>query len=533
MLIQSEVKQPERKVLTGLFFFCLFGFIVFIRMRLLDIPLERDEGEYAYMAQLLLKGFAPFSNAYNMKYPGVSFFLAPFIALLGNSTTSIHIALLCANLVSVGFIYLITKRLMGQIEGIIAASLFGLLSLSQYYLGFAAHATHFVLLFALPGFFYLIKGQESKSTKILFLSGFLLGISFLMKQSAVFFVIFGFGSAIWSFYTKKTNVANLISFSVGSGLPFVIMVAIIVMSGNFSTFWFWTYTYLSEYGSKVSSTKGLEYLKNEMSAQFSQFPFLLILSLAGLLFLLFSKISRDLKILIIGFVAASILTVVPGFYFRSHYFITLIPALSLMVACLYHVSIIFKEKSKWMTYIFFILIAGSIAQLLFNQRDYLFVESPKDISRKIYGINPFIESIPLARYIKKNTSENDKIAVLGSEPQIYYYTNRLSATGYIYTYNLMEPHPYALKMQEEMIAEIEKNKPKMIVYVTVPTSWMLKDNSQKKILTWLQNYLYMNYVQTGIIEYKPSGEVKMAWDDQVTGYGPVGNQSLIVYNRKI
>ena len=42
-----------------------------IRVRLLDVPLERDEGEYAYVAQLILEGVPPYQQAYTMKFPGV------------------------------------------------------------------------------------------------------------------------------------------------------------------------------------------------------------------------------------------------------------------------------------------------------------------------------------------------------------------------------------------------------------------------------------------------------------------------------
>src|ERR1700687_2488537 len=34
-------------------------FVVFVRVRLLEFPLDRDEGEYAYTAQLMLQGIAP------------------------------------------------------------------------------------------------------------------------------------------------------------------------------------------------------------------------------------------------------------------------------------------------------------------------------------------------------------------------------------------------------------------------------------------------------------------------------------------
>ena len=41
---------------------------MFIRIRLADVPLERDEGEYAYTAQVLLKGYWPYENPSTYKY---------------------------------------------------------------------------------------------------------------------------------------------------------------------------------------------------------------------------------------------------------------------------------------------------------------------------------------------------------------------------------------------------------------------------------------------------------------------------------
>jgi len=52
----------------------------------------------------------------------------------------------------------------------------------------------------------------------------------------------------------------------------------------------------------------------------------------------------------------------------------------------------------------------------------------------------------------------ERIAVLGSEPQIYFYAKRRSATGYIYTYPLMEPQPYSKQMATEFKQEVEGAK---------------------------------------------------------------------------
>ncbi len=56
-----------------------------LRINLLDVPLERDEGEYAYLGQRLLQGEAPWVHAWNMKLPGASLAYALMMALFGHN----------------------------------------------------------------------------------------------------------------------------------------------------------------------------------------------------------------------------------------------------------------------------------------------------------------------------------------------------------------------------------------------------------------------------------------------------------------
>jgi hypothetical protein len=44
--------------------------VIAARIRLLSAPLERDEGEYGYLGQLILQGIPPYGVAANMKLPG-------------------------------------------------------------------------------------------------------------------------------------------------------------------------------------------------------------------------------------------------------------------------------------------------------------------------------------------------------------------------------------------------------------------------------------------------------------------------------
>jgi hypothetical protein len=150
----------------------------------------------------------------------------------------------------------------------------------------------------------------------------------------------------------------------------------------------------------------------------------------------------------------------------------------------------------------------------------------------MYGENPFPESIEIGEYIKNHSTEDDKIAVIGSEPQIYFYANRKSATGYIYIYGLMEPQDYASRMQREMIHEIEKARPKYIVFVNVPYSWLVRQNSDMTLLKWAQWYLDLDYRIVGLADINPSGISKVYWNDESMKNGPRSQFNVYVLERR-
>jgi len=150
----------------------------------------------------------------------------------------------------------------------------------------------------------------------------------------------------------------------------------------------------------------------------------------------------------------------------------------------------------------------------------------------MYGVNPFPESIEIAEYIKNHSTKDDKIAVLGSEPQIYFYANRKSATGYIYVYGLVEPQDYASKMQLDMIHEIEEIRPKYVVSVNVPYSWLLRPNSDMTIFKWAQIYLSINYRAAGLVDILPDGNYRAYWDDEARRNKPTSQFNVYVLERK-
>jgi hypothetical protein len=191
------------------------------------------------------------------------------------------------------------------------------------------------------------------------------------------------------------------------------------------------------------------------------------------------------------FALFSFLAICPGFYFRPHYFVLTLPAAALLAGV--GVGAVARLLGSRTTPLIGYGVGGALAIVclaaaVISQRHFLFTQTPTEAARSTYGRNPFPESLEIADIIRSKTTEADRIAVIGSEPQIYFYAARRGATGYIYTYPLMEKHDFALQMQQEMIREIEAADPSILVFVNVWTSWLVKPDSHQLILRWFERF---------------------------------------------
>jgi hypothetical protein len=161
----------------------------------------------------------------------------------------------------------------------------------------------------------------------------------------------------------------------------------------------------------------------------------------------------------------------------------------------------------------------------------LFHLTPDQVSRSVYSISPFVEAPVVARYLRDHTSHADRILVFGSEPEIYFLANRRSATGYVYTYPLMEPHAHASRMQEEMMREIEAAQPLYLVGVVDPWSWLVRPESDRRILTWFDRYARACYDIVGAASIAPAGTT-FFWESDLPKFKPASTNTLYVHRRK-
>ena len=301
-------------------------FVLVVRVRLREMPLERDEGEYAYAGQLMLQGVPPYREVYTMKLPGTYAAYALIMAVFGQSASGIHLGLALVNIASIIMVFLLGRKLLGESSGVAAAVAFALLSLSPSVLGLAAHATHFVMLAALGGTLVLLRAGEGEGRRKNaecrslnsgigslpssprpwtfdsrpFFAGLLFGLAFLMKQHGLFFGLFGAlyllrvragewlaASGVKSQQpgvrslrertgfdfrspSSRAGRARLIGdlglFALGWLLPYGLTCVVLWSVGAFQQFVFWTISYASQYASAIPIVRGADVLRASLRA---------------------------------------------------------------------------------------------------------------------------------------------------------------------------------------------------------------------------------------------------------------------------
>jgi hypothetical protein len=531
----SAIRTPRWQIIAAF----AAVLIVYIAMRLpgIGVPLERDEGTFGYMGQLINQGKLPYRDGVDHKPPVAFYINALALHFVPHTEKGIHVFLLLYNFLTLVCIFYIGKTYFRSLSaGIWSAFVYAVFSANPTIEGFSASTEMWMLLPIVLSLLLSILGSRRNSPILFFMSGVAGAMACWTKQSAFTSILFVFvftGIAIFCGAAGPTEkprsalIRSLASWLSGAVLFSAAIMLYFYFHGIFREFIYWSFQHNLAYSNKLpiqeSISMGIDRLIPIVRDNFAIFG-------AGLIAVAYSFARKKSDAyFILGFIVLSFLGTVPGFAY-SHYFVQLAPAVALAggIGISILVNIYRTAGGRLATSILcgFLIIAISVGMY----SEYFLERNPNQISRLFFGYNPFPESKLLAEYIAKSTTPADPVFIVGSEPQILFYSERSSPSSFLTFYPLMASYERYREFQDKLWNEVHRTPPKYILYmVKVPTSFAWDRQADVQIMERIDKWLSTEYTMERVMLVT---DLQGEWTNQEDSRLKTGIASVCIFRRK-
>ncbi|HRI60063.1 MAG TPA: glycosyltransferase family 39 protein [Saprospiraceae bacterium] len=493
---------------TGIFSISAMLLMLVARLRLLPMPLERDEGAFASIGHALWKGGQLYTTLFDNKPPLLYAVYGGFTHLLGYNATGVHAGLFLFHLATSIFLYLFVKQYFDKNIALLSVAFFSIFALLPNVFGFAAHATQLLLLPALAGL-WLITRQPA-GWRSMFFGGLFLSAAFLIKQQAIGIIAGAFVLIVWESYLNKgagtqQTLSRGLSFVAGLVLPVAVTAGWFFIQGRFDDLLRWTVEIPKEL--LALGTSNTSVLQTYILPYFHGFEPAVGLALLGIALQLKEKSTRQ-QVLPFALLFVSTLAVTYfGAAFYPHYFVLTLPFFAALCAsgtwALYRQM---KTGGQYVAALLALLAAGYPVAL---QSDYFFQPDYKQIHRQAYGLNPFPEMEEIGKSLRIQTKPGD-ILVLGSEPEILVAAGQLPPNGYPFVLDARMPGSEVF--QKATSDYLKNKKPQFVIFVPTVSSWF-PGYQQSPFVRDLQMFLQQNYVLTGAAQIDKNAS-KILWNEE-------------------
>jgi 4-amino-4-deoxy-L-arabinose transferase-like glycosyltransferase len=411
-----------------------------------------------------LNGDIPYRDVWDHKPPLIYFIDALGLAITPHSLWGIWFLRFIFIFFTLFFLY----RLLDQEFGIYAA-LAGTIILTSGLLTILEKGNvteEYALLFQALGFLLFVKAwKQNFPIHYSFWIGLLGGLAFNFKQTTIgIWITYGLFLLAIRLFQRKLTFKDLLSLLAGWLIPSVVMVIYLAGQNALTDFWEEAFLYNFVYIGTHEGIrrlipvfiKGFAYLQNGWVLYLSILGWLTGLSYAWVKRKVFTEIHPLILIVLVNLPIEVILITVSG---RSilHYYLTPLPVMAILVGVLvYTVPFLVEEIlhidsqriRRWVPVVVLaIVILGQVGQVEYYP-DYVRILSDNDYA-------------PVINYVDQNTTEKDRVLLIGAESVVNFLTRREAPTRYVYQY------PLALlgrrSMFEEYFDQILANKPTLII----------------------------------------------------------------------
>ncbi len=461
--------------------------LVLLRLHALDLPLETDECNYAYIGARLLDEQRLYVDLWDHQPPGVFMLFAGVIALLGDAPEVFRGMAIAFSLGSLWLVFAIARGVGGLTAGVVGAMLFALASSDPGTAGEGCNREIYMNTLILAAWYLALRSSGAEARKLerpmsswlVFASGAALGLASLIKTVvAVHWIVLAVWIAWMAWSTaprtvrlKRVGLALLL-FSAGPLLIWLATFAWFGWTGRFAEFFDAVFMFNLGYSGvdEAPARRLIEFFTPP------RHPFIfdsaLPLWIGGFVatlhmaFRVVRNSDRGASAVLAFLVGAYLAICLPG-RFWPHYYYLLIPPLA--VVCSLTVASIAGwvrrgvQRSIAIRRTLAVVVIGALpAVLAVTQYRNYFSQSLFGITVKRYNSRDFWGRAQ-GQNVQRVTNPGDEVFVYGNDTQIYYYANRRCASSFTMITGIQSGYDGIDLRRQRLIDELTQHLPRVII----------------------------------------------------------------------
>lgn len=510
-----------------------------LRARVADLPFERDEGEYAYIAWRWLAGDVPYRDAFDQKPPGIFAFYAAAFAAGGASAASVRWAAQLWMLVALASVAGLGARLANPAAGV-AAAVAGLALLSDpSWLGNAINTEQIATLpLALGAWLAWTAGAARFVVARAVGLGLCAALALLLKPVTAPIVAFEIATALGRSSARARASAGI---AMGGAAALGATLGWFAAHGALAAMLDAVVWNNLDYAGATPLAEYPVYFAAQFGPTLVPLGPIYLAALFAPLALWRRSVGAGRLLWILGWLVASLLAVSAGGYFRQHYFALAMPPLALLAG----IGLDALVRTLFGAHRFVRAMAPVAAAALLGWSVaigwwYYGPATPASKLHRIYGSNPFPEAPALGAWLAARMDAGDELFIYGSEPQLLFYAQRPSASRYIFVYPMMMPLPVSAARQRETLAALDADPPRFVVGVFVRTSTLEQPGTSPELERGLRERIDRDYEVAAVVPFAADRSAKILtgkpartmWNDRPLWDGATPWAAFVVWERR-
>lgn len=146
------------------------------------------------------------------------------------------------------------------------------------------------------------------------------------------------------------------------------------------------------------------------------------------------------------------------------------------------------------------------------------------VAENLFETGPFLVARPAAARVAELSSPDQYVCVIGSDPEILSYARRISPTRFITAYQLVFRTPVKRLYQQQAIRDLQQHPPSLVL----TTRWLSVESPPSEFMVFVKNLLAHDYQRLGGYIIK---DRKMYWSESLTDQ-EAAHSILTLFKRK-